>query len=47
MLQQEVARAVLYQAVSTICWHPYVKGYVRASNGNYTHHRMEDAWLNK
>ncbi|MFH1604505.1 MAG: peptide ABC transporter substrate-binding protein, partial [Pseudomonadota bacterium] len=46
-LQQEVARAALYQAVNTSCWYPFVKGYVRASNGIYTHNRMEDVWLDK
>ena len=46
-LQQDVARAVLYQGVSTACWQPYVKGYVRPTNGNYTHHRMEDVWIDK
>jgi peptide/nickel transport system substrate-binding protein len=46
-LQQEVARAVLFNSISTTCWHPYVKGYVRSKNGIYTHHRMEDVWLDK
>jgi len=47
MLQQDVARAVVYQSTSPACWHPYVKGYVRSANGIYTHHRMEDVWLDK
>jgi peptide/nickel transport system substrate-binding protein len=46
-LQQEGARVVLYQGLSSACWHSYVKGYVRPANGNYTHHRMEDVWLEK
>jgi peptide/nickel transport system substrate-binding protein len=46
-LQQEGARVVLYQGLSTACWHSYVKGYVRPANGNYTHHRMENVWLDK
>ena len=46
-LQQDVARVVLYQGLSTACWHSYVKGYVRPTNGNYTHHRMEDVWLDR
>ncbi|MFH1605145.1 MAG: ABC transporter substrate-binding protein, partial [Pseudomonadota bacterium] len=46
-LQQDVARVVLYQGVSTACWHPYVKGSVRPTNGNYTHHRMEHVWLDQ
>ena len=46
-LQQEGARVVLYQGLSNACWHPYVKGFIRPINGNYTHHRMEDVWLDK
>ena len=46
-LQQDVARVVLYQGLSSACWQPYVKGYVRPTNGNYTHHRMEDTWLDR
>ena len=46
-LQQDVARVALYQNMNTACWYPYVKGYVRATNGIYTHNRMEDVWLDK
>ncbi len=46
-LQQDVVRPTLYQNIYTACWHPHVKGYVRSSNGNYTHNRMEDVWLDK
>jgi peptide/nickel transport system substrate-binding protein len=46
-LQQDNARPTLYQAVSTTCWHPYVKGYMRSSNGIYTHNRLEDVWLDR
>jgi len=46
-LQQDIARPILYQQMSTACWHPYVKGYVRSTNGVYTHNRMEDVWLDK
>ena len=46
-LQQDVARAALYQTLSSGCWQPYVKGYLRAGNGIYTHYRMEDVWLDK
>ncbi|HSQ04671.1 MAG TPA: hypothetical protein VLN59_11570 [Burkholderiales bacterium] len=34
-------------SVVTTCWQPYVKGYVRASNGLYTHNNMEDAWMDR
>jgi len=46
-LQQDVARVVLYQGLSSACWQPYVKGYVRPTNGNYSHHRMEHVWMDK
>jgi peptide/nickel transport system substrate-binding protein len=46
-LQQDVARAIVYHSTSTACWQPYVKGYVRSMNGIYTHHRLEDVWLDK
>ena len=46
-LQQDVARVVLYQGLSTTCRHPYVKGYVSPTNSIYTHHRMEDVWMDK
>jgi len=46
-LQNEVARVTVYQSTSSACWHPYVKGYVRSVNGIYTHHRMEDVWMDK
>ena len=47
LLQKDVARVALYQHMNTTCWHPYVKGYLRSSNGIYTHNRMEDVWLDK
>ena len=46
-LQQDVAKPTLYQTMHTVCRQPYVKGYVKSTNGNYTHHRMEDVWLDK
>ena len=46
-LQQEGARVVLYQGLSSACWQSYVKGYSRPTNGNYTHHRMDDVWMDK
>lgn len=46
-LLNEHARIAVYHSTSLACWHPTVKGYVRAKNGIYTHHRMEDVWLDK
>ena len=47
LLQREVARPALYQYTSATCWQPYVKGYVRSSNGLYTHNNLEDVWLDR
>jgi len=46
-LLREHARIAVYHSTSSSCWHPHVKGYVRANNGIYTHHRMEDVWIDK
>jgi len=46
-LQQDIARPILYQQLSTACRQPYVKGYVQSFNGIYTHNRLEDVWLDK
>jgi peptide/nickel transport system substrate-binding protein len=47
LLLTQTARVAVYQSTSSACWHPYVKGYLRSLNGIYTHHRMEDVWLDK
>jgi peptide/nickel transport system substrate-binding protein len=47
MLLQDMARPALYQGMSGTCWNPYVKGYVKASNGIYNHNRFENVWLDK
>jgi len=47
ILQQDTARVAVYHSTSSACWHPYVKGYLRSINGIYTHHRLEDVWLDK
>jgi peptide/nickel transport system substrate-binding protein len=46
-LQNDVVRPALYQPVYSACWQPYVKAYVKSANGNYTHNRMEDVWLDR
>jgi peptide/nickel transport system substrate-binding protein len=47
MLQQDVVRPTLYQGMGGTCWHPYVKGYLKGSNGIYNHNRLENVWLDK
>lgn len=46
-LQQDTAQVAVYHSTSSACWQPYVKGYLRSKNGIYTHHRMEDVWIDK
>jgi peptide/nickel transport system substrate-binding protein len=46
-LQQDIARPTLYQTLSGTCLQPYVKGFVRATNGIYSHNRLENVWLDK
>jgi ABC-type transport system substrate-binding protein len=46
-LLQEHARLAVYHSTSAACWLPHVKGYLRSKNGIYTHHRMEDVWMDK
>jgi peptide/nickel transport system substrate-binding protein len=47
MLQRDAAKVLLYQTLITQCWHPHVKGVVKAANSNYTHNRMEHVWIDK
>lgn len=47
MLQRDAAKVILYQTLLTQCWHPHVKGIVKAANSNYTHNRMEHVWIEK
>ncbi len=47
LLLNETARVAVYHSTSSACWHPHVKGYLRSKNGIYTHHRMEDVWMDK
>jgi peptide/nickel transport system substrate-binding protein len=46
-LQQNIAGPILYHTLSGTCWQPYVKGFVRAVNGIYSHNRMEQVWLDR
>ena len=46
-LQRDNAKPTLFQTLLTQCWHPYVKGFIRGANGNYSHNRLETVWLDK
>ncbi len=47
VLQRENAKPTLFQTLQTQCWHPHVKGFVKGTNGNYSHNRLETVWLDK
>ena len=47
VINEEVARPILYHSVSGTCWHPYVKGYTMFVNAIYNGIRMEDVWLDR
>lgn len=46
-LQLTAARPILHGTVSGMCGAPHVKNFVRGGTSVYTHHRMEDVWLER
>ena len=46
-LAQDVARPVLFQSKSGMCFHPDVKGFVTLVNGEYNGYRMDEVWLDR
>jgi len=46
-LEREGAKPTLYQTLQMQCWHPHVKGWIKGGNGNYSHHRFENVWIDK
>jgi peptide/nickel transport system substrate-binding protein len=44
-LQRELARPIIFQSAGATCRHPHVRGITQATNSQYNHWRMEDAWL--
>ncbi len=46
-LEREAAKPTIYQTLQMQCWQPHVKGLVKGGNGNYSHHRFEQVWLDK
>lgn len=47
LLQEDVARPVLMHNPLCFAEQAYVRGFVSAENGLYSHWRMEDVWLDK
>ncbi len=46
-LQARGVRPSIMHTRANTCWHPWVKGLALASNSQYNHWRLEDAWLDK
>jgi peptide/nickel transport system substrate-binding protein len=46
-LAEDVARPIIMQGVTGLCWQPYVKGFVLQHNGLYNNWRLDDVWLDK
>jgi peptide/nickel transport system substrate-binding protein len=47
LINEDVARPIIYHDRSGTCRHPYVKGFVSHKNGIYSNWRFEDVWLDK
>ena len=46
-LAEDVARPIIAQGVTGLCWQPYVKGFVLHHNSVYNNWRFDDVWLDK
>jgi peptide/nickel transport system substrate-binding protein len=46
-LAEDVARPIITQGVTGLCWQPYVKNFVLHHNGIYNNWRFDDVWLDK
>ena len=46
-LVDDVARPIILQYVTGLCWHPHVKGFVLHHNGIFNNWRFDDLWLDK
>ena len=47
MLQQDLARPILYHRKGGTCWHPWVRGLTVMVNSQYNGWRMDDVWLDR
>ncbi|MGE0653282.1 MAG: ABC transporter substrate-binding protein, partial [Alphaproteobacteria bacterium] len=47
LLAKDVARPIIIQGNSGICWHPTVKNFTMHKNGIYNDWRFDDLWLDK
>jgi peptide/nickel transport system substrate-binding protein len=47
LLNEDVARPIIYHDRAAHCLHPHVKGFVTHMNSIYSNWRFEDVWLDK
>lgn len=47
VLAHDVARPIVIQGISGICWQPYLKNFTLHHNGIYNNWRFDDVWLDK
>jgi ABC-type transport system substrate-binding protein len=47
MLNDDLARPIMYHDRAATCFQPHVKGFVAHSNSIYNNWRLEDVWLDK
>ncbi len=47
ILNDDLARPVIFHPRETTCWHPHVKGFVQHHNSIYGNWRFEDTWIDK
>ena len=46
-LAEDVARPIIMQNVTGLCWQPHLRGFVLHHNGVYNNWRFEDIWLDR
>jgi peptide/nickel transport system substrate-binding protein len=47
VLNEDVARPIIYHDRASSCWHPHLKNYTQMGNSIYNGWRFEDVWLDK
>jgi peptide/nickel transport system substrate-binding protein len=46
-LAEDVARPIIMQNVTGLCWQPQVKNFVLHHNNIYNNWRFDDVWLDR
>ncbi|MEZ5855747.1 MAG: ABC transporter substrate-binding protein [Hyphomicrobiaceae bacterium] len=47
LLAKDVARPIIFQGISGLCWKPHVKNFVLHHNSIYNNWRLDEVWLDK